>query len=62
MSKQQNKIVKLQPKIRQLKWGDRKVVPELRINGNWLSAHGFEAGTQVKITIRKNKLVIKPLR
>lgn len=60
MSKQQNKIVKLQPKVRQLTWG-QKVVPELRINGVWLEENGFKAGAQVEIVVSKNQLVIKPI-
>lgn len=53
--------VKLQPKTRQLTWGSVKIVPELRVNGNWLAEHGFKPGSQVEITVRQNELVIKPL-
>ena len=61
MCNQQNKTVKLQPRTRQLAWRNQKVVPELRIAGNWLADHGFKAGTRVEITIRENQLTIKPL-
>lgn len=54
------RTVKLQRKHRELSWGKRKVVPELRVNGNWLAEHGFKAGEQVQITVRKNELVITP--
>lgn len=60
MVKQTCKI-KLQPKTRQLTWGHQKIVPELRINGNWLQDHGFKAGECVEITVRQNELIIKPV-
>ena len=61
----QSKTIKLQHKHRALAWG-QKVVPELRINGNWLAENGFKAGEQVVpiaigITIQQNQLTIKPL-
>lgn len=56
-----NRTVKLQSKHRQLTWGDRKVVPELRVNGLWLEQHGFKAGSQVEITVSQNELIIKPI-
>lgn len=60
MAKQTRKI-KLQPKTRQLTWGSVKIVPELRVNGNWLEEHGFKAGKSVEITIKQNELIIKPV-
>ena len=60
MTKQTRKV-KLQPKTRQLTWGYQKIVPELRINGNWLQDHGFKAGDCVEITVRQNELIIKPV-
>lgn len=54
------KQVRLQPKYRRLSKG-KKVVPELRINGEWLMACGFVAGTCVEITIKEKELIIKPL-
>lgn len=59
MNKQVKKI-KLQPKHRALAHS-QKVVPELRINGNWLAQHGFMAGSRVEITVEKDLLTIKPL-
>lgn len=56
------RTVKLQPKHRELSWGKRKIVPELRVNGNWLEEHGFVAGCRVQITVRKNELVITPTK
>ena len=61
MRNQQSKTEKLQPRTRQLAWGNQKVVPELRIAGMWLADHGFEAGARVEITIGQNQLTIKPL-
>jgi hypothetical protein len=61
MEKQQTKTIKLQSKWRTLAWGNQKIVPELRINGKWLSNHGFKAGEQVEITIEQNQLIIRPL-
>jgi toxic protein SymE len=61
MKKSENRKVKLQPKHRQLAWGDQKIVPELRVNGIWLEQHGFKAGGQVEIIVRQNELIIKPL-
>lgn len=61
MKKSENRTVKLQPKHRQLSWGNRRIVPELRVNGVWLERHGFKAGGLVEITVRENELVIKPL-
>ncbi len=61
MAKKTTKKVKLQPKHRQLTWGNQKIVPELRINGNWLSDHGFKAGGIVTITVEQNQLIIKPV-
>lgn len=53
--------IKLQPKTRQLTWGNQKTVPELRVNGNWLAEHGFNPGAEVEITVKQNELIIKPL-
>jgi toxic protein SymE len=55
------KKVKLQPKHRQLSWGNQKIVPWLTISGVWLEQHGFKAGQMVSITIEQNQLIIKPL-
>ncbi len=53
--------IKLQPKTRQLTWGNQKTVPELRVNGNWLAENGFKPGAEVEITVSQNQLIIKPL-
>jgi len=38
-----------------------KVVPELRLMGVWLEASGFKIGDKVKITVKDQELIIKPL-
>ena len=55
------KKIKLQPRTGYLAWVNQKVIPELRIAGNWLADHGFKASARVEITIRQNQLTIKPL-
>ena len=36
--------------------------PMLRISGKWLKACGFKAGERVNITIRKELLIVQPLK
>lgn len=38
-----------------------KEVPWLNVSGMWLEQAGFGIGDQVEITVRQNKLIIKPL-
>lgn len=38
-----------------------KVVPELRLAGDWFKALGFEIGTHVRITTREQLLIIEPI-
>lgn len=40
---------------------DKKAVPEIRLIGQWIEALGFEIGEPVKITVRKQLLIIEPL-
>lgn len=56
------RTVKLQPKHRELARRRTKIVPELRVNGNWLAEHGFTAGCEVQITVKHNELVITPAK
>jgi len=56
-----NRKIKLQPKTRTLSYGHQKIVPELRINGNWLLEHGFHVGEHVEILASENQLIIKPV-
>jgi len=38
-----------------------KEVPELRLIGRWLEASGFKIGDRVKITVKNQELIIKPI-
>ncbi len=60
MNVKTTRTVKLQPKHRELSRKRTKIVPELRVNGNWLAEHGFAPGCRVQITVKKNELVITP--
>ena len=51
--------IKLQPKHCQLAHSN-KIVPELKISGEWLKDLGFEAGQTVTITTNNRELIIKP--
>lgn len=43
------------------KYRSDKVVPELRLMGVWLEACGFKIGDLVKITVKNQELIIKPI-
>lgn len=49
--------LKIYPKYRQL----AKLVPELRLCGEWLRRSGFRIGEQVQVTIKDQEIIIKPL-
>ena len=55
----QNRQLKLQPKYRQLVFG-QKIVPELKLSGLWLEQQGFYAGQLVEVEVRHGELVIRP--
>ena len=38
-----------------------RIVPELRLCGQWLERSGFKIGEQVQITIRDREIIIKPV-
>ena len=40
------------------RYGDGKVVPELRLSGVWLEEMGFTGGQKVDVNISRGKLVI----
>ncbi|MFC3197323.1 SymE family type I addiction module toxin [Parapedobacter deserti] len=40
------------------RYGDGKVVPELRLSGVWLEEIGFTGGKKVDVRISRGKLVI----
>lgn len=62
MAKKDQKQVKLQPKYRSLTWGERKIVPELKLSGIWLEAAGFRPGEKVNIAIKENQLIITTIK
>jgi toxic protein SymE len=55
--------IKLQPKTRTLTGYSAKItqVPWLNLSGRWLEQAGFNIGSNVEITVRRNKLIIKAL-
>jgi hypothetical protein len=55
-----NRKLKVQPKYRQLTYGDQWV-PELRLCGLWLQQSGFKIGEQVEVTIKDQEIIIKRL-
>lgn len=59
MAEKTTKTIKVQPKHRQLSFGNYKIVPWLTISGVWLEQNGFKAGDTVIITVEQNQLTIK---
>lgn len=53
--------LKVYPKYRPLSGYIGRVVPELRLSGQWLERSGFKIGEQVQITIKDQEIIIKPL-
>ena len=49
--------LKIHAKHRSRRW-DYTTVPEIRLEGKWLSELGFEQGKQVSILEQQNKLII----
>jgi len=49
--------LKIHKKFRSRTW-DYTIVPEIRLEGNWLKELGFEIGKQVKVEQHKHKLTI----
>jgi len=54
-----NRKIKLQEKHRVVDYRYYRIVPELRISGDWLTKAGFEAGRIVNIEVSQNQLIIK---
>lgn len=38
-----------------------RIVPELRLSGQWLEQSGFGIGEQVQVTIKEQEIIIKPV-
>jgi cell division inhibitor SulA len=53
--------LKIYPKYRQLAYSE-KLVPELRLCGEWLRRSGFRIGEQVQVTIKDQEIIIKPIQ
>jgi len=51
--------VKLYRKYRAVTPRHYRIVPELRISGDWLAAVGFKAGLFVEIEVSENQLLMK---
>ena len=49
--------LKIYRKFRSRTW-DNTTVPEIRLEGKWLEALGFEEGKEIKIKQQKRKLTI----
>jgi len=49
--------LKIYRKFRARTW-DHTTVPEIRLEGKWLEALGFEEGKEIKIKQQKRKLTI----
>ncbi len=49
--------LKIYQKFRTRTW-DNTVVPEIRLEGEWLKELGFEIGKEIEIKQQKNKLTI----
>ena len=41
-------------------WGGGKIVPFIRLRGEWLNKIGFKIGQKLKVIISKKRLVIIP--
>jgi toxic protein SymE len=54
--------LKIYPKHRSLSGSSfGRVVPELRLCGQWLEQSGFRIGEQVQVTIKEQEIIIKPV-
>jgi hypothetical protein len=50
--------LKIQPRYKFLKRKQTKVIPEIKLSGDWLKKLGFNSGERVYITAMENVLVI----
>ncbi|MEM7485638.1 MAG: SymE family type I addiction module toxin [Bacteroidota bacterium] len=49
--------LKIYQKFRSRTW-DNTIVPEIRLEGNWLKELGFEIGKEIKVEQKKHRLTI----
>ena len=52
------RILKIYRKFRSRTW-DYAVVPEIKLEGQWLKDLGFDIGKNIKVKQQKGKLIIK---
>ena len=52
------RILKVYRKFQRRRW-DHKVVPEIRLEGDWLKELGFEIGDAIEVQQEKHQLTIK---
>ena len=52
------RILKVYRKFQRRRW-DHKVVPEIRLEGDWLQDLGFEIGDAIEVLQEKHQLTIK---
>ena len=60
---EKERYIKIQGRERTTRWSYNKriKVPEIRLNGLWLAEQGFFPNKHIKITVRREVLVIQPL-
>jgi toxic protein SymE len=55
--------LKVYPKYRSLaSTHSARIVPELRLCGQWLERSGFRIGERVQVTIKDQEIIIKPMQ
>lgn len=55
-----NRFYTVSDRMVKTRWSE-SLKPKLTISGNWMQKAGFTIGSQVKITVCKDKLIIKKL-
>jgi hypothetical protein len=53
------RYLKLKEFYREGRYGKRKIVPELRLCGNWLEQAGFPAEDYVSVTVMNGLLIVR---
>ena len=61
---QKTRYLKIQGRERATRWSYQKKVkvPEIKLSGLWLAEQGFYPSKPIKVTIRKDILLIQPLQ
>ncbi len=60
---EKERYLTIQSRGRTTRWSykNKIEIPEIRMNGLWLAEQGFYPNKKIKVTIRKEVLVIQPL-